>query len=1138
MKFIDLDRHLIPVAKSEPSLGDDSSYWGKRYGGWEQWPQLANYKRIVILAGAGSGKTQELKYQTKVQRELGRAAFFVRLEELADVPFTGAIDHQLSSTFPQWLSGNEPGWFFLDAVDELKLRGKRLDTAVRSVAKALLHALDRAHIIISSRPTDWDWSIDPSSLADRLRPLDKRFKVPKDVIWSRQLALFAEAGLAETIRAIWATSPADDVCFQLIRLVGEARMVGCADLCAEVAFDAAANDYHRIMAVQALARCGSEGHLARLAESVFNECEVMSEHVCCGFALELFPRYLAPKQLASIIDRTPRPKKRRGDGFAQKLDEFLAACRNASERQSLLAELGRLCRQKPLSKDYERVSARHKRLAEHLGPLVRDAMNRSGTRERPSAPLLQALRVMQWVNDDEGHQEQESFTQLVRRNIYLNRALFWHSVVEDRVHRPDHARNHWQLLPWRSGREYWSLASQDWSWLIADVTAARRIENRRAALVAAHTLVARNEAPQDAIAVLRAAIGDSAVLTNALDELLTPRQQEKWERENSRHHRRWQCKAKIRELRTERNWKAFRDRLVANPTLLKDFRHITSAENVVDFRSLSYWLAKPKDLLEADVVLDWRRLEQPFGQQVAEAYRDGMCLLWRRAAPARPLRNEGGITTPWLNHLAFLGVRMEAGENLDWPTSLSDAEARQAIGHLVLTEERITDELIELASAWSDLSLEVLRPSLKEEWSQGNSPRQLLYHIAHDPDGLRPLLAPIVFELLLDGVPQHLDVYDLAIRIVGDMELDEAGADQLREINHERLKAADKSGDEESILRALSVLFLIDPVGAMKATKKWIGTPRARDRDLRAEQFFAVLFGRDGALVGRRLATMPVVIIEQLYRLCHAKIKPEHDNDHGDGAYSPDARDRAESSRHGILNAITGRPGRPSYDALVRLARDQFWGDRSCRALELARERAEKDGDLSTPWSPKETIDFERKRLAPIKTGDDLMRVIEEVLGDIQIGFEQDDATSRDLLALAPDEDHVQNWFTEQINLRSNGRYHAFREPRVANKKRSDVIVASTSCIAQLAVEIKHGGKGWTVRDLEQALTAQLGGQYLKAENRRHGVLLITNHDREYWVCPDTKRHLKFDALLERLNLVGRDDKQGLQVIAIGLDVS
>ena len=65
----------------------------------------------------------------------------------------------------------------------------------------------------------------------------------------------------------------------------------------------------------------------------------------------------------------------------------------------------------------------------------------------------------------------------------------------------------------------------------------------------------------------------------------------------------------------------------------------------------------------------------------------------------------------------------------------------------------------------------------------------------------------------------------------------------------------------------------------------------------------------------------------------------------------------------------------------------------------------------------------------------------------------------------AKDEDEVQNWLVEQMNARARGRFHAFREPEVAGGNKPDVVAASTSIPPhQIAIEVKHGGKGWTAR--------------------------------------------------------------------------
>src|SRR5712675_1999373 len=102
--------------------------------------------------------------------------------------------------------------------------------------------------------------------------------------------------------------------------------------------------------------------------------------------------------------------------------------------------------------------------------------------------------------------------------------------------------------------------------------------------------------------------------------------------------------------------------------------------------------------------------------------------------------------------------------------------------------------------------------------------------------------------------------------------------------------------------------------------------------------------------------------------------------------------------------------------------------------------------------------------------------------------------SSRALMERAKDEDEVQHWLAEQMNARAKGRFHVVREAEVAIGDKPDLIVASTSAPCQVAIEVKHGGMGWSARDLEKALRTQLAEDYLKPENRRHGVLVITHH--------------------------------------------
>jgi hypothetical protein len=140
------------------------------------------------------------------------------------------------------------------------------------------------------------------------------------------------------------------------------------------------------------------------------------------------------------------------------------------------------------------------------------------------------------------------------------------------------------------------------------------------------------------------------------------------------------------------------------------------------------------------------------------------------------------------------------------------------------------------------------------------------------------------------------------------------------------------------------------------------------------------------------------------------------------------------------------------------------------------------------------------------------------VLGDIAQKLTTADFTSRALLERAKDEEEVQQWLAEQMNARSRGRFHAFRESEVAMGDKPDLIIASASAPCQVAVEVKHGGKGWSACDLENALRTQLAEDYLKPDYRRHGVLVVTHHKDRRWLRISGRKPISFPDLIEWLS--------------------
>ena len=161
-KFIDLDRRFREPTDEE--LGDVGRFGFLNSYDFQPgvfgWSKLRTYSRVILLAEAGSGKTKEMQEQAKKLTKEGLFAFFAELallnaKGLADSsPLEGK--NVLKKRLRKWKSdGKAPAWFFLDAVDELKLTAGKLDQALKRLSEDIDGHLHHARVIISCRPSDW-----------------------------------------------------------------------------------------------------------------------------------------------------------------------------------------------------------------------------------------------------------------------------------------------------------------------------------------------------------------------------------------------------------------------------------------------------------------------------------------------------------------------------------------------------------------------------------------------------------------------------------------------------------------------------------------------------------------------------------------------------------------------------------------------------------------------------------------------------------------------------------------------------------------------------------------------------------------------------------------------------------------------
>jgi hypothetical protein len=166
VEYVDLKRNFIPVGKdSEPDLTMGRA-WGHELGGWLEWSDLLDHQRVVLLAEASSGKSEEFKHTAAGLRSNGTFAFYSTIEQLAAGRLgLGRAEQEL---LERWKSDAERAWFFLDSVDEARLNQKKLDDALRNFSVQIGSALGRASVLISCRASDWKGKSDRATILEFL----------------------------------------------------------------------------------------------------------------------------------------------------------------------------------------------------------------------------------------------------------------------------------------------------------------------------------------------------------------------------------------------------------------------------------------------------------------------------------------------------------------------------------------------------------------------------------------------------------------------------------------------------------------------------------------------------------------------------------------------------------------------------------------------------------------------------------------------------------------------------------------------------------------------------------------------------------------------------------------------------------
>jgi len=953
-------------------------------------------------------------------------------------------------------------------------------------------------------------------------------EIPDGSVDHRSFWMFSDPALAPTIRDVWARNTDPSFRTALLSLVREAAIAECIDLAREQALDTAAAPHLRVMAITTLTTCGDQEGLAQVAEWLMSNPAALSSGDAAYFARHLFPGYLTRSDLIRLIDEAQPSRQTSVAGFPSDIQELWERC-PPGERAAFLEGLADLCLKPPFVSDCKWVSAKHRRLARELAPIAAGVAFTLRAGPVP-AGLVKAFEAVQRADPHHDGDVLQKLRDALEGRRDIKRELFWLDVQEARRNREEDL-HWWQLRGFR--RRVWVLTVGDAEWLMECVRDETSLQDRRLALttllsVLGHDLLhARTDE-------LRAAIDGVPELESVLAAALSPRaaSAEIDVAEQDDGDTAWDdAEADARQF-----WIDFAARIRTDSSHLRDPARLADWAYARDLSTLTEWLSVRTGEGQANAVRQWPLLSEAFGGDVANAYRAGMKLLWRQTVP-RPVNREDQESDVFDADLSLYAVGLEADEGEGWADRLTGDEAERAVLHAFSVRERSPEWIEELARAYPKRVRPIIEREVAAEWAASSrvSLDVALDGIVQGSDEYSFMMADIVIDQLRER-PGRIGTFDKGIRVVA--RLPSPATTRAELIEHAKGELRVNEADEEWALRQLALLFTCSLEAGVESLEWWLAAAASdEERKVRGERAFGALFSRHWPLLPRKLNGAPVAALQRLTRLAYRTVRAADDVRH-DGSYTPNRRDHAESARSQILDALLNCSGRATYEALRELADDPGISPRRKRFLELAHHRAEKDAELPV-WSAADVVAFEQHHAAPAKTGADLLRIARAILDDIRTEFLNADASSRQVLASATDEEGVQNWLAEQFRLRDKQRFHVLREAEVADRKEPDILLASTAAAAEVAIEIKHGRR-WTVRQLEDALRGQLARDYLRPQNRRYGLLVITHHGNRTRRDPDTKAVLNFEQLLTRLRglaaTLQSNESGPIEVDVVGID--
>jgi hypothetical protein len=495
-----------------------------------------------------------------------------------------------------------------------------------------------------------------------------------------------------------------------------------------------------------------------------------------------------------------------------------------------------------------------------------------------------------------------------------------------------------------------------------------------------------------------------------------------------------------------------------------------------------------------------------FGHEIAGALRQGLLGLFETTEPPDPSEHRDG-TTPWavILALAGCGARFRDCGNPEKLTPLFVAGAARLA---VWENSAVPHWFHTLAESHPAIVEESLRPWLEADAKNAGGSslirRALQLALRSTPSVRRTLLAPLKPLIANDAIP-NAEVFRSLLKAMRADDLlndDEVCAAYIAKVDASTLE--DGSIPEMTWLRAW--------LGAQAASALgWVSDHAKRYPSVAHQN--AVMLARAAAdfksmnsFEGEfKWMTIPcsdgdVSVLDALDRLL-PRYPPDEDHKVIGRILNMSGEQVVGVVRRTVFATLVRTPGIVAHRTLIVLVnRETYAGARPVIEAQVV-EHASREAALAT-YSPADI-----KRLAipftfePKNEAELLVQVMGR-LKEIKLRTEQGPFSDRALFSLEISEAALQNWLAARLWEHPNRKYSVAREEQVDNDKMPDIqaaVAAGKVCIEIKPLSRKHS---YSAVSLVETLRTQIGEQYLRGLNSRHGVLVLFRLDDKKWKIP------------------------------------